>query len=67
MAGGGKGKRGQKLRVACALEAKRVGVPAVKRRPARGTLNHATIGAPAARRHMEQWQMVALNGTPSAV
>jgi hypothetical protein len=40
------------------LDAKRVGAPATSWNSARGTANHATIGAAAARRHIEQWQTV---------
>jgi len=32
----------------------------------RGTLNHATKGAPAVRRQIEQWQLVSLTGVPAA-
>jgi hypothetical protein len=45
---------GQKLRTAPALDRNRVGVPARSRNSARGTLNHATNGAPLTRRHIEQ-------------
>ena len=59
-------QRWQKVRVPLALDAKRAGAPATRRYSARGTENHATIGAPAARRHMEQWQTVGWNGAPPA-
>jgi hypothetical protein len=57
---------GQKLRVPWALELKRAGVPRTKRKLARGTLNHATKGAPLVRRQIEQWQLVSWNGAPAA-
>ena len=50
--------------MALSLDAKHVGPPATTRYSERGTVNHATIGAPAARLHMEQWHTVELNGTP---
>lgn len=51
-------QRGQKVRAQLALDAKRVGAPDTTRYSARGTENQATVGAPAARRHMEQWHTV---------
>ena len=56
----------QKPRVAFALEANFPGVPCVNRNWLRGTLNHATSGAPLARRQVAQWQMVRLKGVPPA-
>src|SRR6202043_2183009 len=58
--------RGQKVRVTPQLDANRVGPLATRRYFERGTVNHATIGAPAARRHIEQWQIVGWKGSPPA-
>jgi hypothetical protein len=40
-------------------------VPDTIRNSERRTLNHATNGAPVVRRHIEQWQLVSLNGKPT--
>jgi hypothetical protein len=57
---------GQKLRVPLALDLRRAGSPPTMRNCERGTLNHATNGAPVVRRQIEQWQLVWLNGAPPA-
>ena len=56
---------GQKERVACSDDLKRCGSPATNRTESGGTLNHATDGAPAACRHIVQWQIVWLVGSAS--
>ena len=54
--------RGQKVRLPCAEERKLAGSPAEKAKSETGTLNHETNGAPLARRQIEQWQFVSLEG-----
>jgi len=51
--------------VACSDDLKRTGSPATKRTEPAGTLNQATDGAPAACRHIVQWQIVSLAGAAS--
>lgn len=51
-------QREQKPRTAFALERNCAGRPSTKRSADRATLNQATNGAPAARRHIVQWQIV---------
>jgi hypothetical protein len=52
-------QRGQKERVALAVDANRAGSPPIRRNPDLGTVNHATKGAPVVRRQIEQWQLVS--------
>jgi hypothetical protein len=59
-------QRPQKLRCPLALDPKRVGAPRTSLNCVRGTLNHATKGAPLVRRQIEQWQLVSWKGVPVA-
>ena len=56
----------QKLRSAFGVERKLAGLPFMTLNCDRGTLNHATNGAPVVRRQIEQWQLDSLNGSPAA-
>jgi hypothetical protein len=42
-----------------AVDLNRAGAPCTMRNWDRGTLNHATKGAPVVRRQIEQWQLVS--------
>jgi hypothetical protein len=57
-------QRGQKLRVPCSEDEKRVGCPAVKAKSGVATVNHVTKAALAVRRQIEQWQWVSWKGVP---
>lgn len=57
-------QRPQKQRRAPGEETWIAGSPAVTAFASRGSIAHATPGAPAARRHIEQWQHTNSSGSP---
>lgn len=54
----------QKRRVAGGDERSTAGVPCVSRTAVVGYVAHGTAGAPAVRRHIEQWQYETSRGAP---